>query len=96
MSEESKSVEINILGRVYPISVNDESEKKDIREVEETIKYLIDQFKGSYAYKDDKDLLAMAVIQFASKAVFFEQESKNLSTNIKKKIDEIDRLFETV
>ena len=94
MSENTKSVAVNILGRVYQIIVG-EGEEEEINEAERELKRIIDQFKQSYSYKDDKDLLAMAALQFATKSIFFEKETNKISQNVIKKIKEIDKLFST-
>ncbi|MDD4141681.1 MAG: cell division protein ZapA [Bacteroidales bacterium] len=94
MADESKSVSINILGRAYQIKVNEEN-SKEVKEAEAEIGKLVDYFKQTYAYKDDKDLLAMAVLQFAVKAIFYEKVKGKaaLPKEILDKAKEIDKLL---
>ena len=94
MSKLNKAVEVNILGRIYQIIVN-EGEEEDIYSSENELKKVLDQYTKSYAYKDDKDLLAMAALQFATKAIFFEKEAQNINKELLKKIKKIDNLFNT-
>lgn len=89
------SITINILGRTYQIKVS-EYNKDSVIESEKKVMDLINTFKSTYAYKDDKDLLAMAALQFASKLLIYEKLSQDKDqefNNILEKVKEIERLF---
>lgn len=94
MTDNSKAVSINILGRVYQLIVNTDEEMQNIVKAESLIQEMIGQFKESYSYNDDKDLLAMAVIQFATKSVYLENQAEIISTDIRRKIIDIDKLID--
>ena len=94
MTDNSKAVSINILGRVYQLIVNTDEEMQNIVKAESLIQEMIGQFKESYSYNDDKDLLAMAVIQFATKSVYLENQAEIISTDIRSKIIVIDKLID--
>mgnify|MGYP003424290766 FL=1 len=94
MTDNSKAVSINILGRVYQLIVNTDEEMQNIAKAESLIQEMIGQFKESYSYNDDKDLLAMAVIQFATKSVYLENQAEIISTDIRRKIIDIDKLID--
>lgn len=94
MTDNSKAVSINILGRVYQLIVNTDEEMQNIVKAESLIQEMIRQFKESYSYNDDKDLLAMAVIQFATKSVYLENQAEIISTDIRRKIIDIDKLID--
>ena len=94
MTDNSKAVSINILGRVYQLIVNTFEEMQNIVKAESLIQEMIGQFKESYSYNDDKDLLAMAVIQFATKSVYLENQAEIISTDIRRKIIDIDKLID--
>lgn len=95
MTDNSKAVSINILGRVYQLIVNTDEELQNIVKAESVIQDMITQFKKSYSYNDDKDLLAMAVIQFATKSVYLENQAEIISTDIRRKIIDIGKLIDT-
>ena len=94
MTDNSKAVSINILGRVYQLIVNTDEEMQNIVKAESLIQEMIGQFKESYSYNDDKDLLAMAVIQFAPTSVYLENQAEIISTDIRRKIIDIDKLID--
>lgn len=97
-NEDIKSVTINILGRTYQIKVKS-GDENGLRGAESELMKLIDFFKNTYSYKDDKDLLAMSALQFAVKAMFFEkiygsgQLNKEEKQDVLIKIKEIDNLL---
>jgi cell division protein ZapA (FtsZ GTPase activity inhibitor) len=71
------SLKVNIAGRSYPISVEQDEEgilHQAISTVEEDMKVL----QESYAVKDKQDLLAMTALQLAIKLLNNkEEETKN-------------------
>jgi|TARA_B100002003_G_scaffold28546_1_gene23620 cell division protein ZapA len=60
------SIKINIGGRIYPMKIERDAEegiRKTVKKIEERMKY----YQRNYAIKDKQDLLAMCLIEFASK-----------------------------
>ena len=93
MSQETRrTITINILGRNIPIKVTGDGTW--VEQMEADIRSVIGNMGEKYAYQDDKDLLIMAVIQYASKVMLLENEVDSLSKGVKKKIYDIDRLFD--
>ncbi|MGI6718089.1 MAG: cell division protein ZapA [Bacteroidales bacterium] len=89
------SIVINILGRTYPINVDEENEA-NILQAEKELMNIINSMKKSYAYNDDKDLLAMSALQFATKAILYENLLKDKDKSLKdivEKVKELDSLF---
>jgi cell division protein ZapA (FtsZ GTPase activity inhibitor) len=89
------SIIINILGRTYPINVDEENEA-NILQAEKELMNIISVMKKSYAYNDDKDLLAMSALQFAAKVLLYENLLKNKDeslNNIAEKVKELESLF---
>jgi len=89
------SITLNIANRVYPMKINrDDEEKirKSVKKIEERIKF----YEKNYAINDKQDLLAMCLIEVATK---FESVSDNSSkddrdivlklTNIESSLSEI-------
>ena len=88
------SIKINIANRVYPMKIDRDSEeyiRKAVKQIEERLKF----FESNYAIKDKQDLLAMCLIEYASKL-----ESKNTNkvmedNNITKTLQQIELLLDS-
>lgn len=71
----SLSIKINIANRTYPMTINrnaEENIRKSVKKIEERLKF----YEKNYAIKDRQDLLAMCLIEVATKL-----ESLNDSAN---------------
>ena len=71
----SLKIKINIANRVYPMTINRDAEeniRKSVKKIEERLKF----YEKNYAIKDQQDLLAMCLIEIASK---LESVTLNLS-----------------
>ena len=92
---EKVSITLNIANRVYPMKINRDAEeniRKSVKKIEERIKF----YEKNYAIHDKQDLLAMCLIEVATK---FESVSDNSSkddrdivlklTNIESSLSEI-------
>ncbi|MDL2228392.1 cell division protein ZapA [Bacteroidales bacterium OttesenSCG-928-K03] len=97
MADIIKTININILGRIYPLNVTEKNEQVVIHAQSELNK-LIEHYKVTYAYKDDKDLLAMSAIQFAIKTVILDKLQNNKEDNnvIIERLIEIEKLFDEI
>lgn len=60
------SVKVKIAGRYYPLSIQQE-EEASLRQAEARIQSNIDAFQEKYGVKDMQDLLAMTLLQLATK-----------------------------
>tara|TARA_B100001778_G_scaffold200074_1_gene165168 strand:- start:276 stop:551 length:276 start_codon:yes stop_codon:yes gene_type:complete len=62
------SINVNIGGRSYPLTIS-RNEEEQIRKAVSEINNNIKDLKENYAVKDMQDLLAMTVLQYASETV---------------------------
>jgi cell division protein ZapA (FtsZ GTPase activity inhibitor) len=62
------TITVSICDRPYRLKVNQEDEPK-IREAESMINQRVRDYAKAYSYKDNQDLLAMVVLQFASQVI---------------------------
>ena len=62
------SINVNIGGRSYPLTIS-RNEEEEIRKAVSEINDNIKELKENYAVKDMQDLLAMTVLQYACKTV---------------------------
>jgi len=84
------NIRINIAGRSYPLSIKRDQEES-LRRVAKQIEEHIDKLRKSYAVKDNQDVLAMALLEFASRADGKETASgEAMSMNM---LGEIDKLL---
>ena len=60
------SIKLNIASRIYPMKIERESEE-DIRNAVKSIEERLKFYEDNYAIKDKQDLLAMCLIEYASK-----------------------------
>ena len=75
----SLSIKINIANRSYPMTINRDAEeniRKSVKKIEERLKF----YEKNYAIKDRQDLLAMCLIEIATK---FESVSNSTSRDNK-------------
>mgnify|MGYP001207528432 CR=1 FL=1 len=69
------SIKINIANRLYPMKIDRKSEeyiRNAVKNIETRLKY----YEDNYAIKDKQDLLAMCLIEYASK--FETVNNKNI------------------
>ena len=68
------SININIDGRVYPLTIIREDEEK-YRKAAKILNDIILQYKKKYANNDSKDFLAMTAFQFVLKNIEMEEQA---------------------
>lgn len=82
---EKLSIKINIANRLYPMKVNKESEEQ-IRLAAKNIEDRIKFYEKNYEINDKQDLLAMCLIEFATKIKLqnynHEKEMSDLSHDL--------------
>ena len=71
---EKLSININIDGRIYPLTIPREEEEK-YRKAVKIINDIILQYKKKYATHDAKDFLAMTAFQFVVKNLEMENKA---------------------
>ena len=87
------SIKLNIANRFYPMSIERKSEeyvRNAVKLIEKRLKY----FEDNYAIKDKQDLLAMCLIEYASK--FESVNNKNVETDdaITKQLSKIESILD--
>ena len=86
------SIKLHIANRIYPMKIERKSEefiRNSVKKIEERLKY----YEENYAIKDKQDLLAMCLIEYASK---LEKINKNKFINddgISEKLSNLDKLL---
>jgi cell division protein ZapA len=87
------SIQITIAGRSYPINVKPEEEKALARiasEIESHMQYLRD----NYAIKDNQDILAMTLLEYANRLETNKQEAgSEISIQM---LSEVDALLDSL
>lgn len=84
------SININIDGRIYPLTIFREDEEK-YRKAAKILNDIILQYKKKYANNDSKDFLAMTAFQFVLKNVEMEEQA-----DVSPFIEEIKELNEVL
>ena len=80
------SLKVNIAGRSYPLTIN-ENEKEGVLAAVENINSAIEHLKKNYAVKDPQDLIAMTALQLIIK----KDSNQNLSNNTAQDLGPIDQ-----
>ena len=85
----SLSIKINIANRIYPLTINRDAEeniRKAVKKIEERLKF----YEKNYATKDRQDLLAMCLIEVASKLESVKDTSIKEDNDVKLKLEKIE------
>ncbi|WP_372771960.1 cell division protein ZapA [Mangrovibacterium sp.] len=70
------SINININGRVYPLTIERKEEKEaKIRKAAKMINDIVLEYKKKYVNQDAQDFLAMTALQFVLKNLDLEEQS---------------------
>ena len=91
----SLSIKINIANRIYPLTINrnaEENIRKSVKKIEERLKF----YEKNYAIKDRQDLLAMCLIEVASKLESVNDSSSKDDNEIKLKLSSIESALSKV
>ncbi len=89
---EKLSIKLNIANRIYPMKIERSSEEY-IRDAVKKIEIRLKFYEDNYAIKDKQDLLAMCLIEYASK--FESVNSKNIveDDGLTEKLTEIEAML---
>jgi cell division protein ZapA len=88
------SISLSMAGRSYKLVVEKEHEslfRKSAKLIEKRMK----DYSGSYAYKDNQDLLAMVALEYATRYLQDEQDHSETGTQLEHKLAEIDATLNT-
>tara|TARA_B100000927_G_scaffold162971_1_gene131381 strand:+ start:1389 stop:1679 length:291 start_codon:yes stop_codon:yes gene_type:complete len=67
LDSEKLSIKLHIANRIYPLKIDRSSEeyiRNAVKKIEKRLKF----YEDNYAIKDKQDLLAMCLIEYASKS----------------------------
>jgi len=86
------SIKLHIANRIYPMKIERESEefiRNSVKKIEERLKF----YEENYAIKDKQDLLAMCLIEYASKFETVNNKKVVEDDGLSEKLAEIDSLL---
>ena len=86
------SIKLHVANRIYPMKIERKSEefiRNSIKKIEERLKF----YEENYAIKDKQDLLAMCLIEYASKFESVNNEKVVDDDGLNKKLAEIESLL---
>jgi hypothetical protein len=86
------SVKVKIAGRYYPLNIQQE-EEATLRQAEAKIQSNIDAFQEKYGVKDMQDLLAMTLLQMATKS---PQSSPSTDNSTITQLEKLNALTESL
>jgi len=91
------SIKVNIADRYYPLKI-DRNEEEKIRKAAKIINDTIFQYKSKYGDKDVQDFLSMVALQYATKAIDFENTNDNtqIIQDIKDLTHELDEYIKQI
>jgi len=85
----SLNIKINIANRTYPMTINRDAEeniRKSVKKIEERLKF----YEKNYAIKDRQDLLAMCLIEIATKFESVSNSTSKDNKDVQLKLDSIE------
>ena len=86
------SIKLHVANRIYPMKIERKSEefiRNAIKQIEERLKF----YEENYAIKDKQDLLAMCLIEYASKFESINNEKAVDDDGLNEKLAKIDSLL---
>ena len=86
------SIKLHIANRIYPMKIERKSEefiRNSVKKIEERLKY----YEENYAIKDKQDLLAMCLIEYASKFESVSNKKVVDDDGLSEKLAEIEVLL---
>ena len=88
------SIKLHIANRIYPMKIERKSEeymRGAVKKIESRLKF----YEDNYAIKDKQDLLAMCLIEYASK--FESENNKNVieDDELTAKLNEIESILDS-
>jgi len=86
------SIKLHVANRIYPMKIERKSEefiRNAIKQIEERLKF----YEENYAIKDKQDLLAMCLIEYASKFESVNNEKVVDDDGLNEKLAKIESLL---
>ena len=86
------SIKLHIANRIYPMKIERKSEeyiRNAVKKIEERLKF----YEDNYAIKDKQDLLAMCLIEYASKFETVNNKNAVEDDGLTEKLTALDTLL---
>ena len=86
------SIKLHIANRIYPMKIERKSEeyiRNAVKKIEERLKF----YEDNYAIKDKQDLLAMCLIEYASKFETVNNKKVVEDDGLTEKLAQIDAIL---
>jgi len=86
------SIKLHIANRIYPMKIERKSEeyiRDAVKKIEERLKF----YEDNYAIKDKQDLLAMCLIEYASKFETINNKKVVEDDGLTEKLAELDAIL---
>ena len=86
------SIKLHIANRIYPMKIERKSEeyiRNAVKKIEERLKF----YEDNYAIKDKQDLLAMCLIEYASKFETVNNKKVVEDDGLTEKLVELDAIL---
>lgn len=93
--EEDISIKVNIADVVYPLRVKP-SEEENVRKAAKLINEKIRTLKDDYQVQDNKILLSMASLQFASELLQLRERPQIEDNGISEQVQSIENMLDAV
>lgn len=90
MSKEYNVVNVNVLGRDYPVKCS-ESEAEELKKVEKELNRQLNQYRLKYVQLDKQDCLSMALIENLMDT--FQSQQEELEVTCHETIDRLEALL---
>ncbi|MEJ6588341.1 MAG: cell division protein ZapA [Crocinitomicaceae bacterium] len=87
------SLKVNIAGRTYPLTV-EENEQESVSTAVDSINNAIDSLKKNYAVNDPQDLIAMTALQLIMKKEAHQKSSVSSKEESSNNLGQIDKALE--
>ena len=95
MSVKDLSIKVNIAGRMYPLTVQ-QDEEESIRKAVKAIDEMVKDYEKNYAVKDKQDLLAMVALQYATQVVNLNEKTEAIDKSLHTKLNVLNDLISEV
>ena len=90
--EDNIKIKLNIGDRLYPLTIQ-RSQEFYFREAAKVIENTIKNLEENYSVRDKQDLLAMCLIEYASKLEKINQNNIISDDGISEKLSKLDKLL---
>lgn len=93
MGSEKLSIKLHIANRIYPLKI-DRSSEEYIRNAVKNIDKRLKFYEDNYAIKDKQDLLAMCLIEYASKSESMDNKTIVEDNGLTDKLTDIQAILD--